>query len=274
MELLVNYYIKIYFLCYNIIRRVGEFMYQIALLFMNFMLFSLFGYIAEMTMCIIVDHKITNRGFLCGPIIPIYGVGSLFLTFLLEPFKSNPFIIFFFGIIITTTLEYITSYLLEKIFHNRWWDYSSNSFNINGRICLLNSSLFGIGSLAIIYLANPIFRDFLEQMNHVALIICAIILFIIFTFDVIYSCVVAYNLRNQIIIFSELKNEKLARLPGMLERMIKKRVKQIKRYPNRLLKAFPYLQKSNEKEFAIIKKIQEKKKTNLKYKKKKKSRKK
>jgi len=113
MELLVNYYIKIYFLCYNIIRRVGEFMYQIALLFMNFMLFSLFGYIAEMTMCIIVDHKITNRGFLCGPIIPIYGVGSLFLTFLLEPFKSNPFIIFFFGIIITTTLEYITSYLLE-----------------------------------------------------------------------------------------------------------------------------------------------------------------
>lgn len=244
-------------ICYNIIRRVGAIMYQIALLFMNFMLFSLFGYIAEMTMCIIVDKKITNRGFLCGPVIPIYGVGSLFLTLLLEPFKNNPFIIFFFGIVITTTIEYITSYLLEKIFHNRWWDYSVNKFNINGRICLLNSILFGIGSLAIIYLANPIFRDFLEQMNHTALIISAIIIFIVFILDVIYSCIVAYNLRNQIIIFSELKNEKLARLPGMLERMLKKRVKQIKRYPNRLLKAFPYLQKSNEKEFAIMKKIQE-----------------
>ena len=248
-------------------------MYQIALLFMHFLLFSLFGYIAEMTMCIIVDRKITNRGFLCGPVIPIYGVGSLFLTFLLEPFKNNPFIIFFFGIIITTTIEYITSYLLEKIFHNRWWDYSVNKFNINGRICLLNSSLFGFGSLAIIYLANPIFNDFLRQMNPTALIISSIILFFIFVLDVIYSCIVAYNLRNQIIIFSELKNEKLARLPGMLERMIKKRLKQIKRYPNRLLKAFPYLQKSNEKEFAIMKKIQEKNKPKNKSNKRKKTKK-
>lgn len=234
-------------------------MYQLALVFMSFILFSLFGYIAEMTMCIIVDRKITNRGFLCGPIIPIYGVGSLFLILLLSPFKSNPIIVFFFGIIITTALEYVTSYLLEKIFHNRWWDYSNNKFNINGRICLLNSSLFGIGALAIIYLADPIFQDFLKQMNGTALIISAIVIFIIFLLDVIYSCVVAYNLRNQIIIFSELKNQKLAKIPGMLERMLKKRIKKIKRYPNRLLKAFPYLQLSNEKEFAIIKKIQDNK---------------
>lgn len=256
---------------YDIIikRKVGAIMYQVALVFMNFILFSLFGYIAEMTMCIIVDRKITNRGFLCGPIIPIYGVGSLFLTVLLEPFKAHPFLIFFFGIIITTLIEYVTSYLLEKIFHNRWWDYSCNKFNINGRICLLNSSLFGIGALAIIYLANPIFKDFFNQMNQTALIISAIIIFIIFLMDVIYSCVVAYNLRNQIIIFSELKNEKLARIPGMFERMLKRRIKQIKRYPNRLLKAFPYLQKSNEKEFAIIKKIQDNKKKKKKRKKKK-----
>ncbi len=261
---------KKYILCYNNKRKVGAKMYQIALIFMNFMLFSLFGYIAEMTMCIIVDRKITNRGFLCGPIIPIYGVGSLFLTVLLEPFKENPLIIFFFGIIITTVLEYITSYLLEKIFHNRWWDYSQNKFNINGRICLLNSSLFGIGSLVIIYLANPIFRDFFAQMNRTALIISAIVIFCIFILDVIYSCVVAYNLRNQIIIFSELKNQKLAKIPGMFERMLKRRIHQIKRYPNRLLKAFPYLQISNEKEFAIVKKLQDKKKKNRKKKKRKK----
>lgn len=238
---------------------------------MNFMLFSLFGYIAEMTMCIIVDHKITNRGFLCGPIIPIYGVGSLFLILFLDPFKNNPFLVFFFGIIITTTIEYLTSYLLEKIFHNRWWDYSQNKFNLNGRICLLNSSLFGFGSLAIIYLANPIFQDFLNQINPTALIIVATICFIIFLLDVIYSCIVAYNLRNQIIIFSELKNEKIAKIPGMLERLIKKRIKKIKKYPKRLLKAFPYLKMSNEKEFEIIKKLQSSKK---KKKRKKKSKKK
>lgn len=245
-------------------------MYDIALMFMKFMLFSLFGYIAEMTMCVIVDRKITNRGFLCGPVIPIYGVGSVFLILLLDRYKSNPFIVFIFGMIITTAIEYLTSYLLEKIFHNRWWDYSQNRYNVNGRICLLNTSLFGVGSLAIIYLANPIFQDFLSQMNQTALIVTALICFIIFTLDVIYSCIVAYNLRNQIIIFSELKNEKLAKIPGMLERMIKRRMNQFKKYPNRLLKAFPYLKASNEKEFAIMKKIQDEKR----YKKRKKKNKK
>ncbi len=238
------------------------------------MLFSLFGYIAEMTMCLIVDHKLTNRGFLCGPIIPIYGVGSIFLIFLLEPFKNNPYLVFFFGILITTLLEYVTSYLLEKIFHNRWWDYSENKFNLNGRICLLNSSLFGIGALVIIYLANPIFQDFLNQMNHTAVIITAILCFIIFVLDTVYSCIVAYNLRNQIIIFSELKNEKLARIPGMLERMIRKRIKKIKKYPSRLLKAFPYILTSNQKEFEIMKKLQNTKKIKKKPKKKKRTKKK
>ena len=238
------------------------------------MLFSLFGYIAEMTMCLIVDHKLTNRGFLCGPIIPIYGVGSIFLIFLLEPFKNNPYLVFFFGILITTLLEYVTSYLLEKIFHNRWWDYSENKFNLNGRICLLNSSLFGIGALVIIYLANPIFQDFLNQMNHTAVIITAILCFIIFVLDTVYSCIVAYNLRNQIIIFSELKNEKLARIPGMLERMIRKRIKKIKKYPSRLLKAFPYILTSNQKEFEIMKNLQNTKKITKKPKKKKRTKKK
>lgn len=247
-------------MCYNKKKSVGEVMHNVAILIMNFMLFSLFGYIAEMLMCIIVDHKITNRGFLCGPIIPIYGVGSLFLIFFLEPFKNNPVFVFFFGIIITTVIEYITSYLLEKIFHNRWWDYSQNKFNLNGRICLLNSSLFGLGSLAIIYLARPIFSNFLNQINPTALIIMSMICFFLFVLDVIYSCVVAYNLRNQIIIFSELKNEKIAKIPGMLERLIKKRFKKIKKYPKRLLKAFPYLKISNEKEFEIIKKLQSSKK--------------
>lgn len=242
-------------------------MYEISILILKFMLFSLFGYIAEMSMCVIVDHKLTNRGFLCGPIIPIYGVGSIFLIFLLEPFKTNPLIVFFFGIIITTTIEYLTSYLLEKIFHNRWWDYSNNKYNINGRICLLNSSLFGIGSLAIIYLANPIFQDFLSQMNAKALMIIAMLSLITFILDTIYSCVVAYHLRNQIIIFSELKNEKLAKIPGMLERMIKKRIKKLKKYPSRLLKAFPYILVTNEKEFAIMKKMEQSKKKNKKRKK-------
>ena len=119
------------------------------------------------------------------------------------------------------------------------------------------------------YILNPYITDFLLQVKDEVLMGTAIVLFIIFVLDVVYSCLVAYNLRNRIIIVEDLKNEKLARIPGMLERMLNKRVKGIRRYPKRLLKAFPTLWKTNEKEFEIMKKIDQKSRTNAKKKKKK-----
>lgn len=244
-------------------------MYQISLLFMKFILFSVIGYVAEMIFCAIIDKRITNRGFFCGPIIPIYGVGSLALIWILKPFMHNVFLVILLGMVITGAIEYITSYVLEKIFHNKWWDYSEEKFNINGRICLKNLICFGLGSPIILYILNPYITDFLLQVKDEVLMGTAIVLFIIFVLDVVYSCLVAYNLRNRIIIVEDLKNEKLARIPGMLERMLNKRVKGIRRYPKRLLKAFPTLWKTNEKEFEIMKKIDQKSRTNAKKKKKK-----
>ncbi len=244
-------------------------MYQISLLFMKFILFSVIGYVAEMIFCAIIDKRITNRGFFCGPIIPIYGVGSLALIWILKPFMHNVFLVILLGMVVTGAIEYITSYFLEKIFHNKWWDYSEEKFNINGRICLKNLICFGLGSPIILYILNPYITDFLLQVKDEVLMGTAIVLFIIFVLDVVYSCLVAYNLRNRIIIVEDLKNEKLARIPGMLERMLNKRVKGIRRYPKRLLKAFPTLWKTNEKEFEIMKKIDQKSRTNAKKKKKK-----
>ena len=244
-------------------------MYQISLLFMKFILFSMIGYVAEMIFCAIIDKRITNRGFFCGPIIPIYGVGSLALIWILKPFMHNVFLVILLGMVVTGAIEYITSYVLEKIFHNKWWDYSEEKFNINGRICLKNLICFGLVSPIIFYILYSYITDFLLQVKDEVLMGTAIVLFIIFVLDVVYSCLVAYNLRNRIIIVEDLKNEKLARIPGMLERMLNKRVKGIRRYPKRLLKAFPTLWKTNEKEFEIMKKIDQKSRTNAKKKKKK-----
>ncbi len=233
-------------------------MYQLSLLFMKFLIFSMFGYVAEMIMCFIVNKKLTNRGFLCGPVIPIYGVGSICLTFILTPFKESPLLVFLLGMILTTSLEYLTSYVLEKIFHNKWWDYSDQKFNIEGRICLLNAFLFGVGSVFIIYFANPWLTRFLLQFKDIVLIIVAICTFVIFLLDVLYSVAIAYSLRNRLIIVENLKNEKLAKIPGLLEKMIAKQLKNIhgfKKYPSRLLKAFPTIFKSNQKEFDLMKKI-------------------
>ncbi len=234
-----------------------------------FFIYSFIGYICEIISSSIVQKKLVNRGFLCGPYCPIYGVGSLFILFALLRFKEDPVLVFVLGALITSCLEYFTSFLLEKIFHNKWWDYSYMKMHIHGRVCLQNTLLFGFGSLLIIYMAQPFIGNLLEKMSQIAMNITAYSLLFIFIIDWIYSVVIAYNLRNRIIICEELKKEKLAKIPGMLEKLIKDKVEKFKAYPKRLLEAFPNLKMTNAKEFDIMKSIRDK--TKSKYKKKKKN---
>ena len=196
-------------------------MYELTFLFVKFILFSMVGYIFETTMCAIIDRKWTNRGFLCGPIIPIYGVGSIILVFLLNDFKNNIFLLVLFGIVITSTIEYLTGFALEKIFHNKWWDYSGEKYNLNGYVCLKNSLCFGLGTPIVVCVLNPLFNTFLFDIKDPILYGLGFILLIIFIFDVSYSVVVAYNLRNRLIIVEKLKNDKLMKIPGVLEKSIK-----------------------------------------------------
>lgn len=242
---------------------------SIAYIFLLFMLYSMIGYVCEVIYCSFLQKKFVNRGFLCGPYCPIYGVGSIFVLYAVLRFKEDPIAVFILGAIITSCLEYFTSFLLEKIFHNKWWDYSDEAFNINGRVCLQNALLFGLGSLGIIYALDPLFTKFLSLFSNTMINVLAIISFIIIATDFIYSAIVAYNLRNRIIICEELKSEKLAKIPGMLEKIMKERVEKFKLYPKRLLEAFPKLKNANAKEFDLMKKLRDKNKKKQKNKKKK-----
>jgi len=241
---------------------------SLSYIFLTFLIYSFIGYICEIICSRYTQKKLVNRGFLCGPYCPIYGVGGLFILFTLSRFENDPIIVFLLGIIITSALEYFTGFVLEKVFHNKWWDYSHYKFNINGRICLRNSLLFGFGALAIIYAANPYFSKLLLKINSTIINVIVIILSIIFIIDCIYSFVVAYNLRNRIIICEELKAQKIAKIPGMLEKLIKDRVANFKTYPKRLLDAFPNLKMSNYKEFELMKKLRDKSKISKKKRKK------
>ncbi len=254
MFLKINYYIKNTILCYN--RNIeGIYMYQFSLLFLKFIIFSMVGYVVEMIACAITDKQIANRGFLCGPVIPIFGVGSFLLIWMLKPFYDNVFLVIILSMLITTTIEYITALILEHIFHNKWWDYSKEKFNFQGRICLKNTLLFGFGAPFVLYILDPYSTDFLLQFKNEVVITVAIIIFVLFVADVIYSLVVAYNLRNRLIVVGDLKNEKLAKIPGMFEKMLASRLKATTKLPKRLLKAFPTLWKNNRKAFEIMKKI-------------------
>ncbi len=130
--------------------------------FVMFVLYSIVGWIYETTYCMIKSKKWENRGFLYGPICPIYGVGATSITIVAELLKINQvtadfkwwhvFIIAFVG---SAILEYFTSWILEVRFHAYWWDYSDMPLNINGRICAPASFGFGVAGIIVVYVLAP-----------------------------------------------------------------------------------------------------------------------
>ena len=108
-----------------------------------FFIYGFLGWCCEVIYAAIIDGKFVNRGFLNGPICPIYGFGVLFVLTLLEPIRENFLFLFIGSVILTSVLEFITGFLLEKVFKMKWWDYSNERFNIHGYICL-KFSIIGI----------------------------------------------------------------------------------------------------------------------------------
>lgn len=123
--------------------------------FLYFLFYSFTGWVYETLLCSVKERRFVNRGFLTGPYCPIYGCGALIDVVLLRPF-SNPLVLFLLSMALCSVLEYITSYLMEKIFHARWWDYSHMKFNLNGRICLLGALAFGAMSLVLVLFLHPL----------------------------------------------------------------------------------------------------------------------
>jgi len=122
-----------------------------ATLFLWFSIYSFLGWIWESSYRTIHRHKLTNSGFLMGPFIPIYGFGALLYIALMH-ISLNPFFLFFVGSFLACVLEYATSWVLEKLFHARWWDYSKEMLNINGRVCLIGFLAFGGFAIILPYL--------------------------------------------------------------------------------------------------------------------------
>lgn len=164
-----------------------------------FFLYSFIGWLGESIYCSIPAKKWINRGFLTGPITPIYGTGALVMLIFLKPFKYNPLLVFFIGIILCDIVEYITSYMMEKLFHSRWWDYSNKVLNINGRICLQHSIIWGAASLFFIYFVHPaIGQEVLNILPDTFLYILVPIFLIIFIIDKFHATRKAINLGEKI----------------------------------------------------------------------------
>lgn len=176
--------------------------YYLEIYFLLFIIYSVLGWIMECTLSIIQKHKFVNRGFLVGPYCPIYGVGVVGVTVLLSKLveKLNNswglVVIFFISMIICGTLEYFTSYIMEKIFNARWWDYSKKKFNINGRVCAGTLIPFGFLSVFILKFSNPFIFGFLYEIPVNVLSWISIVIAVIYIIDTFISFKIISSFKN------------------------------------------------------------------------------
>lgn len=150
----------------------------------------------EVTQGYVRHKKFVNRGFLIGPYCPIYGYGAISMTLLLKGYANDPIVLFVMAIVICSILEYTTSFVMEKLFKIRWWDYSNRKFNINGRICLETMIPFGILGCLMIYFVNPFMFAIIDMIPSNLINIIVVILFIIYLVDNAISITIISNLKD------------------------------------------------------------------------------
>ena len=120
-----------------------------------FFIYGFLGWCTEVAFAAWKERTFVNRGFLNGPICPIYGFGVCSVVYLLKPFESNFILLYISSVILVSALEWLTGFLLEKLFHHKWWDYSNMPLNLNGYICLLFSLIWGVFCVAIVSVIHP-----------------------------------------------------------------------------------------------------------------------
>lgn len=149
-------------------------------------LYSIIGWIYETCLCSITERRFVNRGFLNGPYCPIYGFGAVLVILLLGRIQ-NPILLFLAGAVLTCSLEYFTSWLMERIFHARWWDYSDRKFQIKGRICLAGALVFGTLSVVVVKWLHPLILRLTDAIPTAWFDDLVLLLFGIFVADFVFT---------------------------------------------------------------------------------------
>lgn len=169
-----------------------------------FTIYAFLGWCIEVIYATLNTGKFVNRGFLNGPICPIYGFGIITVIFFLEPIKENILILFLGSVILTSAIELITGFILEKIFHNSWWDYSDLPFNFCGYICLKFSIMWGIACVAIVEIIHPAIRYFINIIPYRLGFLIIVIINISFIFDTIVTINAITKLNKRLSLMDEI----------------------------------------------------------------------
>ena len=154
---------------------------EIYYLILYFFTYGLLGWCTEVAYAAVKEKTFVNRGFLNGPICPIYGVGVSAVICFLMPLSGNLPVLYAASTILVTVLEGLTGYFMDKIFHHKWWDYSNQPLNIGGYVCLVFSLVWGVACVAIVRIIHPFVHKVLSaipfMLGLVSMILLGVILF-------------------------------------------------------------------------------------------------
>lgn len=171
-----------------------------------FFIYSFLGWCAEVCYCSVKSGKFVNRGFLNGPVCPIYGFGAVALIYFLSPVAGNIPLLFVASFLVTTLIEGFTGYALKKLFHTSWWDYSDMPFNIGGYVCLYFSLMWAVGGCIIMLFIQPFIAFFVSSFNH------SLGVFLLWVFSTLASADTAVTVATVLKLNREMSNlDRLAR---------------------------------------------------------------
>ena len=172
--------------------------YNVYQLLLLFLVYSFLGWCVEVSFVAVTTGRVVNRGFLNGPVCPIYGVGMLGALLLLEPVSDNLVMLFFLGMLLCTLVELIGGWILERAFHTRWWDYTDKPFNLGGYVCLGFSIMWGFAVTFAVRLIHPLIFLLICWLPHLVGWILIGVLYALFLIDFVLTLITVIGLRKQL----------------------------------------------------------------------------
>ena len=166
---------------------ISIFGYSLYELFWFFTIYSVLGWCSEVIFCTVNTGKLVNRGFLNGPVCPIYGFGMLIVLCVLRPVQDHLTLLFVGGALLTSALELGAGYALKTLFHTQWWDYSDKPFNLGGYICLSFSLLWGLLIVMVVKVIHPPIAQLVAMVPRVLGELVAVPVLLIFLADLVVT---------------------------------------------------------------------------------------
>ena len=173
----------------------GFSLYQV---FAYFLIYSCIGWCLEVVYAAVTTGNLVNRGFLNGPVCPIYGFGMIIVLFVLTPLQHSILLLYIGGVILPSALELVGGWLLYKLYHTRWWDYTDYPFNIGGYICLEFSLLWGVGTLVVMKIVHPMIAGIVAMVPPLIGLIVMCVLYAVYAADTIATAFAASDLARDL----------------------------------------------------------------------------